>query len=188
VKKYKLVLKIIWISIIAAALLSYVFFPNFFKAESLSSLMNNNAFLIAFIYITLSCIRSLFFIPSTVFVIMGLALYPSQPIFVITVNLVGILIGGLLLYGAAQFLTEEALFSPKKQAMLNNVKSKMNEYGFPIVLFWSFFPAVPTDIICFIAGAIRMKLLYFIAGLLIGEAILISLYVYSGKSLVDFFF
>jgi uncharacterized membrane protein YdjX (TVP38/TMEM64 family) len=119
---------------------------------------------------------------------MGLALYPSQPIFVITVNLVGILIGGLLLYSAAQFLTEEALFSQKKQAMLNNVKSKMNQYGFPIVLFWSFFPAVPTDIICFIAGAIRMKLLYFIAGLLIGEAILISLYVYSGKSLVDFFF
>lgn len=150
--------------------------------------MNNNAFLIAFIYITLSCIRSLFFIPSTVFVIMGLALYPSEPIFVILINLAGVMIGGLLLYGAAQFLTDEAFFSPKKQATLSTVKSKMNQYGFPIVLFWSFFPAIPTDIICYVAGAIRMNLFYFIAGLLIGEAILISIYVYSGKSLLDFLF
>ena len=61
---------------------------------------------------------------------MGLALYPSEPIFVILINLAGVLIGGLLLYGAAQFLTDEAFFSSKKQATLSNVKSKINQYGF----------------------------------------------------------
>ncbi len=119
---------------------------------------------------------------------MGLALFPEEPIFIILINLVGVLIGGLLLYGAANYFTEESFFSEKKQRVLNKARSKMQQYGFPIVMLWSFFPAVPTDIICYVAGAVKMKLFPFILALLIGESILITIYVYSGKSLIELVF
>lgn len=187
-KKYKLILKIIWLVLIAFAITCFFVFPDYFDAHFLREQLQENEILIAIIYITLTCIRSLFFIPSTVFVILGLALYPTEPIFVIIINLIGVLIGGMLLYGAAHFFTDDALFSNKKQQKLTSITTKMKQYGFPIVLVWSFFPAVPTDIICYVAGAIRMKISYFLSGLLIGETILISIYVYSGKGILDWLF
>jgi uncharacterized membrane protein YdjX (TVP38/TMEM64 family) len=188
VKKYKTFLKIIWVLIIGFGLVAFISFPEYFKGEKISSHLHENYFLITAFYIFLVCIRGLFFIPSTVFIIMGLAIYPEEPIFIILINLLGVLIGGLLLYGAANYFTEESFFSEKKQRVLNKARSKMQQYGFPIVMLWSFFPAVPTDIICYVAGAVKMKLIPFILALLIGESILITIYVYSGKSLIELVF
>lgn len=187
-KKYKTILKVIWISLIALALAVLLIFPDLLTGTAIAQLVHENQFLITVIYIFLVCIRALFFIPSTVLLIMGLALYPNEPIFVILINLLGVLVGGLLLYGAASYFTEASFFSEKKQQKLHKAKVKMTTYGFPIVLLWSFFPAVPTDIICYVAGAVKMKLPAFISALLIGESILITLYVYSGKNLIDYLF
>ncbi len=45
----------------------------------------------------------------------------------------------------------------------------LEKYGFPFVMFWSFLPVVPTDLICYAAGVLRMNYLKFIIAVVIGE-------------------
>ena len=54
-----------------------------------------------------------------------------------------------------------------------------------IVIAWSFFPLVPTDVICYVAGIVKMPYRYLILGVLIGEVVLIYLYVFYGTGLVE---
>ena len=134
----------------------FLIYPDFFTADHLKTVLHDNSSLILIVFIVLSCIRALFFLPSTLFVLMGTLLYPEDPVFVLIVSIIGILIGAFLVYKAAAILTPEQLFNGKNLTRMEGVRRKMDKYGFSIVLLWSFFPAVPTDLICYAAGAIKM--------------------------------
>ena len=119
---------------------------------------------------------------------MGTVLYPDEPVFVLIVSMIGILIGASLVYKAASILTPEQLFSGKNLTRMEGVRSKMEKYGFSIALLWSFFPAVPTDLICYVAGTITMSFWKFILAVFLGEIILVSIYIWSGKSIIELLF
>ena len=187
-KQFKKYLRWTWIVLILIAVTLFLIYPNSFTAESLKTVLNDNSSLILLAFLMLSCIRALFFLPSTLFVIMGTVLYPDEPVFVLIVSMIGILIGASLVYKAASILTPEQLFRGKNLTRMEGVRSKMEKYGFSIVLLWSFFPAVPTDLICYVAGTIKMSFWKFILAVFLGEIILVSIYVWSGKSIIELLF
>lgn len=187
-KQFKKYLRWTWIVLILIAVTLFLIYPNSFTAESLKTILNDNSSLILLAFIVLSCIRALFFLPSTLFVLMGTVLYPDEPVFVLIVSMIGILIGASLVYKAASILTPEQLFSGKNLTRMEGVRSKMEKYGFSIVLLWSFFPAVPTDLICYVAGTIKMSFWKFILAVFLGEIILVSIYIWSGKSIIELLF
>jgi len=186
--KYRTALKYVWLIVLVTTFLFYLFFPEFFTAEFLKDSVKNNEFKILISYVFFILIRPILLIPSTAVLIIGIALYPDSLLFLLFINMLGILIGATLLYYAGIFLTPEKFFSEKKMKSLPKIKDKINDYGFPIVLGWSFFPIVPTDLICFVAGATRMHFIKFITALCLGELILVSLYLWTGKGLLDYFF
>lgn len=147
---------------------------------------NQNSILVG--YVILILLRSLFFIPSTVVLVLGMALFPNAFWFLLFINMIGILFGSTLIYLAGKLFTEEDFFSAKHQKKLPKIKEKINEYGFWIVLVWSFFPLVPTDLVCYISGATHMKYFKFITAVLIGEVILVSTYLLTGESLYAWLF
>jgi uncharacterized membrane protein YdjX (TVP38/TMEM64 family) len=187
-KQFKKYLRWTWIVLILIAVTLFLIYPDSFTAESLKTVLNNNSSLILLAFIVLSCIRALFFLPSTLFVLMGTVLYPDEPVFVLIVSMIGILIGASLVYKAASILTPEQLFRGKNLTRMQGVRSKMEKYGFSIVLLWSFFPAVPTDLICYVAGTIKMSFWKFILAVFLGEIILVSIYIWSGKSIIELLF
>lgn len=99
--------------------------------------------------------------------------------------MIGILIGSSFIYGAGRFFTDDNFFSAKHQEKLPIIKDKINQHGFWIVLGWSFFPLVPTDLVCYVAGSTHMKFIKFITALFIGEFILVSIYLYTGKGIFE---
>ena len=187
-KQFKKYLRWTWIVLILITVTLFLIYPESFTAESLKTILHDNSSLILLSFIVLSCIRALFFLPSTLFVIMGTVLYPDEPVFVLIVSMIGILIGASLVYKAASILTPEQLFRGKNLTRMEGVRSKMEKYGFSIVLLWSFFPAVPTDLICYVAGTIKMSFWKFILAVFLGEIILVSIYVWSGKSIIELLF
>ena len=187
-KQFKKYLRWTWIVLILIAVTLFLIYPNSFTAESLKTILNDNSSLILLAFIVLSCIRALFFLPSTLFVLMGTVLYPDEPVFVLIVSMIGILIGASLVYKAASILTPEQLFRGRNLTRMEGVRSKMEKYGFSIVLLWSFFPAVPTDLICYVAGTIKMSFWKFILAVFLGEIILVSIYIWSGKSIIELLF
>ena len=187
-KQFKKYLRWTWIVLILITVTLFLIYPDSFTAESLKTVFNNNSSLILLAFILLSCIRALFFLPSTLFVLMGTVLYPDEPVFVLIVSMIGILIGASLVYKAASILTPEQLFRGKNLTRMEGVRSKMEKYGFSIVLLWSFFPAVPTDLICYVAGTIKMSFWKFILAVFLGEIVLVSIYIWSGKSIIELLF
>lgn len=187
-KIFKNSIRIFWLLLMVGGLTSYIMYPEFFTAEILKSVLHNNASLILSVYIFLSCIRALLLLPSTIFVLMGTALYPENPWFVLSISMIGIVLGATLIYFSSKVLTPDQLFKGKNLSKMEGVHKKMEKYGFVIVLFWSFFPMVPTDLICFVAGTTRMTFWKFISALFIGEFILVILYIWTGKALLDILF
>lgn len=187
-KKYKTALKYVWICLLVTILLIYLFKPATFSIEGFKSFFHENESFIFIGYVILVLIRSLFFIPATVLLILGMALYPDDFWFLLIINLIGVLVGATLIYKAGKLFTAEDFFSAKHQKQLPKVKNKINEYGFGIVLLWSFFPLVPTDIVCYISGATHMKYLKFIVAVFAGEIVLISTYLYTGENLIYWLF
>ena len=63
------------------------------------------------------------------------------------------------------------------------LKEQTRKRGFWIVLAWSAFPFVPTDVICWVAGSLKMHFGRFVAAVALGELPLVSFYVLAGGML-----
>jgi len=71
---------------------------------------------------------------------------------------------------------------------METIHNKMEQFGPIIILIWAFIPIVPTDLICYISGTIKMSYWKFILALTIGEALLIAAYVFAGQGLFSLVF
>lgn len=174
----------LWIGLLLCCI-GYAFYnPTFFTAEGLRAFFQQFEQHILLIYILLSLVRGLALFPSTPFVIAGSLLFPQQSLLVVVISMIGILFSAVLLYYFSQFMGFDAFFQRKFPKQILKVRKRLNHrYGFFYVLGWAFFPLVPTDIVCYVAGTIRMNIASFLAAIFLGELILVNLYVYGSSFL-----
>ena len=186
-KRFKRSLLIFWIGLIVFALLFYLLNRDAFTPRRIADFLQQNQSMLLLTYFVISMIRGIFLIPSTPFVIAGILLFPDQLFIVFLISLIGVTFSGAFIYFFAQYLEFDHIIS-KKQKQLVRIKKGINRYGFWIVLGWSFFPAVPTDLICYVASITRMRFWKYLSALFIGEAILIGLYVWFGDAIARYLF
>lgn len=161
-----------WISFIVAAIVLYLLFPKEFTARGIKEYIAQFNTVAIVVYALICLIRGLFLIPSTPFVLAGALLFPDKLWLVFIISIIGILGSGTFIYYAAQFLD----FGEKKAKKIIKINEKIRKHGFWIVLVWAFFPIVPTDLICYVAGKARINFWKYITALFIGEALLIAFY------------
>ncbi len=182
----KKVIYVLWIAVVLAILGILLVNPSFFSVENLVAFVQKFETQLMVVYVLISFLRGLFLIPSTPFVLAGIILFPINPIFVISVSMGGILFTSILLYYFSDVLgfskKLQKKFPKKMKVWENRLRSK---HAIWIVLVWSFFPLVPTDLMCYIAGIVKMPLKYLLIGVGIGELILICCYVYLGSGLIE---
>ena len=189
--KIKRLLRYFWLFLIVLAIGSYLYSPDSFTGENITLFIKNKNANLFLVYVVISLIRGLFLLPSTPFVLAGVILFPTNLSLVFVVSMLGILTTAVFLYYASRFLEFNKLFGdsslnrPSSASGLSKVEKisqKINKYGFWIVLGWAFFPLVPTDLICYVAGTTKMNFKKYISAIFIGEAILVFLYLYLGES------
>ena len=95
-------------------------------------------------------------------------------------SLGGIVVSALLIYFFFEFLGLGELFERTHATRVRWLKEQMNRKGFWLVVGWSAFPFVPTDVICYVAGTLRMHVRTFAAGVALGELPLVAFYVWAG--------
>ena len=163
--------------------------PKILQAEHLAQFIQKFEHQILLIYVLISLVRGVFLIPSTPFVLAGVMLFPNEPWLVFTVSMLGILLTTTALYyfsdtlGFSEKLQKK--FPKKMEVWKRRLSSK---HAIWIVIGWSFFPFVPTDLICYIAGIVKMPFKYLLLGVFIGEAILVACYVWLGTGLLEVLF
>lgn len=136
-------------------------------------------------YLALSVMRPLTLVPSTVLIVVGTLLFPAQPWFVGISSLAGVVASAAGIYYFFEFLGLAKLFERHHAARVRRLEGQVRRKGFWVVLAWSAFPFVPTDVICYVAGTLRMNLWVFLSAIALGELPLVTFYVVMGGWLID---
>jgi uncharacterized membrane protein YdjX (TVP38/TMEM64 family) len=70
---------------------------------------------------------------------------------------------------------------PKQAAKIENRLSKPSAIWF--VILWSTIPIAPGDLLCYLAGVVRIPFRYLIIGMIVGQLPLLLAYAYLGHLL-----
>ncbi len=174
----------IWLVLVLVCASLLFLFPDWVSRESISNFLNGLGALALVVYIVLSLTRALLMIPCTPFVLAGGISFPEMPIVVMAVSFAGIAAGAYLVYSFPSFGSYDEFLEEKYPEKISWLKEKLHgPYAFWIVAGWSFFPLVPTDAICYVAGVVKMTYKKMVAAVIIGEIPLVTLYVYLGTEI-----
>lgn len=177
-----------WIVIVVGCVTVYLWNPHAFTAASVADFLSRFHGEIWLVYFLMSVVRGFTLLPSTPLVIAGTILFPYQPLLVLIVSMSGILLSSSMIYFFSEFLGFSEYFEDHKPALTHKIKARLEHpLGFLFVALWAFFPLVPTDAVCYVAGTTRMNFLKFIAAVFVGELILCSVYIFFGGSLLGLF-
>ncbi|MGD9630769.1 MAG: TVP38/TMEM64 family protein [Pyrinomonadaceae bacterium] len=172
----------IWAVLITASILSYLIWPHHFSPDNIASTLRtfeNEALLV---YLVISTFRGFTLLPSTPLILAGSILFPHRPFLVLAVSIFGILASSSMIYWFSEFLGLSGHFEARKGEAVKRIRTRLERPGGIIfVAVWAFFPLVPTDAVCYVAGSIRMNFPKFIGAIFIGELLLCVLYVFAGN-------
>jgi uncharacterized membrane protein YdjX (TVP38/TMEM64 family) len=132
------------------------------------------------VYLLLGCLRGFTLIPATSLVLVGLVFFPPAPLLVLT--LAGITVSSASIYYFSEALHLEELLQQKHGRQLGRLRALLNRYGLPVIAVWAFFPLAPTDLICYLAGVLRIRIWICLLGVLIGEGAICAIYIYLGQA------
>ena len=130
------------------------------------------------VYLLLGCLRGFTLIPATSLVVIGIVFFPPVPLLILT--LAGILVSSASIYYFAEALHLDELLQQKHAHQLDRARALLDRYGLPIIIGWAFFPLLPTDLICYLAGGLRIRFLTCIVGVAIGEGAICATYIFLG--------
>lgn len=173
----------IWLLIFSVSLYIYFFdsglvSSRFIKIFTASSVIGYSVFLVA------SCLRGFTLIPVTYFIFVGVVLIPPWPLFVMT--MIGVFVSSICVYYFSEYLNFDEYFETKHQKQIEKIKSVISKNELPIVVTWSFMPFLPTDLICYVCGSLDIDIKKFLAGVMIGEGVAVSLYIFLGKEILNY--
>ena len=178
----------LWLSIIIGAVAAYFIWPESFASEGIANLLNEFKGSALFVFTGFSILRGLTLLPSTPLVIAGTLAFPGDPWIVLAISIFGIVVSSTMIYWFSDFLGISEFFERRKPAAVAKIRGRLEQpMGIAFVFLWAFFPLVPTDAVCYVAGSSRMNFPKFIAAITAGELILCSFYIFSGSYIVDLF-
>lgn len=176
----------VWLCLVALVLGLLLLFPDWLTKDSISAYLASLGSGALLVYLLMCMTRSLLMIPVTPFVLAGAITFPDLLMLVFVISLAGIVVGAFLIYSFPAFGGYDRLLEERYPAKIALLKKNM--YGnrsFWIIAGWSFFPLVPTDLICYVAGMVRLPFRKVVGPLMVGEIPLVTIYLYVGSEFGD---
>lgn len=176
----------LWLAALVAGLVLYWFHMDRFTPRMIAETLRAYGSQLLIAYLLVSVARAFFLIPSTPFVLAGGLLFPDQPWTVLLISMIGIALSATLIYGFSDWLGLgehlDRLAHPVYERM---EKALSGRFAFLYLVLWSFFPLVPTDAACYVAGVLRLRFWKFLGAICLGELIICGVYVLAGRGLWD---
>ena len=168
---------LLWLVFIVFCLCYYFLHPQQFTANEITIFLQQFNAQIIIVYFIVSVIRGFTLIPSTPFVLAGAIILPQQPFLALFISVLSISFSATMIYYFADYLNLGNRI--EKVYPLHKIKQALNKpKGVFAIFLWSLFPVVPTDIICYAAGAVKMNYFKFITAVVLGELLICALYIF----------
>jgi uncharacterized membrane protein YdjX (TVP38/TMEM64 family) len=164
----------LWFLAATVALVIWIRDPSVFTQESMAEWMLGWGEWAFWGFVVVALGRGLFLVPSTPVVLAGGVLFPDIPLAVFVFSMAGIVLSATVIYLLPGMGGYDALLERKYPDKIARLKVHLvKPHAFWVVAGWSFFPFVPTDVICYVAGLVRMSYRRMILAMILGEAPLV---------------
>ncbi len=174
----------LWLLAVAVVLIYLGLNPELLSRDSIAGFLEGLGPSALLVYILISLARALLMMPSTPFILAGAVAFPDIPVWVFLISYFGVVTGTLLIYSFPSFGSYDEYLEAKYPEKIGQIKDKMQgPYSFWIVVGWSFFPLVPTDLISYVAGIAKMSYKKLVAAVILGELPIVTFYVFAGLEL-----
>lgn len=149
--------------------------------DGMLDLSSSSAILASGVYLVMGCVRGFTLIPVTYLIPFGL--FFLTPVVHFLLTMAGILVSSASIYYFSERLRLAEYFERRYLYHVDRVRGLLRRHELPIVIGWSFFPLVPTDLICYVCGSLRIDVRKLLVGVLVGEGIICAFYIVMGRQL-----
>lgn len=183
---YRKTIIVAWAALAISAVLSFLIWPERFTPIGITAFLREFRGEALLVYAAISVVRGFTLLPSTPLVIAGTLVFPVEPWFVLVISILGIVASSSMIYWFSDVLGISDFFETRKPRTVAKIRERLERpAGLAFVFLWAFFPLVPTDAVCYVAGSSRMNFAKFIVAITAGEIILCSIYVFGGAYVFD---
>ena len=172
-----------WLALAAGALYIYFFHPSVISGSLRGAASVSTVWVYAF-YLILGCVRGFTLIPTTSLLLLGILFLPPLPLFVLT--MIGTVVSSAAIYYFSASFRLRDYFERKNKKQIIAIESGLKQYQLPVIIGWSFFPILPTDVVCYVSGMMKVNVAKVLVGIFIGEGICSAMYIFFGQSLFQF--
>lgn len=174
-----------WLVFLILIAIFFIFNANVLK-DIFEYLSGKNLIYLYILIFFLGAVRGFTLIPVTYLIILGLIFVPAIPLFFII--MLGILISSFSVYHFFEYLRIDKMLGEKYHKQVESTKYYLTKYEMPVIIFWSMNPILPSDIICYVAGTLRINIYKFLLGIMIGEGMTCAIYIFGGKYILGLIF
>lgn len=167
----------LWVMIAAGALYLYFFQRDAVQAQMRDAL--SASFWVASIsYLVIGSFRAFTLVPATFPLLVAMPFFDPWVLMALTIPCIAI--SSSICYFFAEAIHMDEVFERKYPKQIGRLKELLQKYQLPIIIGWSFFLLLPTDLICYVCGSLKINFKKFLFGVIVGEGTVYAIYVFLG--------
>jgi uncharacterized membrane protein YdjX (TVP38/TMEM64 family) len=169
----------VWLATILAALYVYNFRRGLVEGEMREAL-SASFWAAAVAYLLIGSLRAFTLVPATFPLLVAMPFF--EPTVLLALTLPCIAISSSICYWFAEVIHMDEVFERKYPAQIRKLKSLLQRYQLPIIIGWSFMLFLPTDVLCYVCGSLKIDYKKFLFGVVVGEGTVYAIYIFLGDS------
>ena len=167
----------LWIAVAAGALYLYFFKREAVQAE-LRDALSTSFWVASISYLLIGALRPFTLVPGTFPVLVAMPFF--EPWVLVALTIVCIAVSSGICYWFAEALHLDEFVERKYPEHIRRLKSLLQNYQLPIIIGWSFLLFLPTDVLCYVCGSLKINFKKFLIGVVIGEGTVYAIYIFLG--------
>ncbi len=168
---------VLWVAIAAGALYLYFFQREAVQAE-MRNAMSASFWAASISYLVIGALRPLTLVPATFPLLVAMPFFDPWVLMALTIPCIAI--SSAICYWFAEALHLDELVETKYPQHIRKLKELLQSYQLPIIIGWSFMLFLPTDVLCYVCGSLKINFKKFILGVVIGEGAVYTIYIFLG--------
>ena len=172
----------LWVTIAIGALYLYFFQREAVQGE-LRNALSASFWIAAISYLLIGALRPFTLVPGTFPILVAMPFF--DPWVLLALTLVCIAVSSSICYWFAEAIHMDEFVERKYPDHIRKLKQLLQKYQLPIIIGWSFFLFLPTDVLCYVCGSLKINFRKFLFGIMVGEGTVYAIYIFLGDWLLQ---
>lgn len=168
----------VWLTLVVVCVVITTF--DFPLAQSIFVYLSEKSVIYVYALIfLLGAFRGFTLVPVTYLILLGIIFLPPVPLFLIIMS--GVVLSSISVYYFFKYLRIDEMLGAKYKKQIDTTTKYLSRYELPVITLWAMTPFLPSDIICYVSGTLRINIYKFVLGMVIGEGIMSGVYIFGGE-------